>query len=293
MHPLRLLPWFQRWGSAPRARPVRVCTSSVSLGSIPLLQLSPAPSSAPAPLPRGPALAPASPTLAGSPRPLPWFSDTRPYPASADLLHAVTAMPSSACQPQGEHGAAAPPCTLAGQLHPATASHARSAWTPPPQPSPPRAPPRRRLRPSAGSAVSPPPQPGWGPAFHELTLRTRRHPLPAARSLTDTHSASRGPLTSQGFSCLYIQGCLSWGLISGEKTRLQGKTLATFLRLVKRAPPLLSQAPKRSLAKGTRKLGGRADLLAQMAVGHLERLRALQTYPRIAEHREALCRSTG
>lgn len=154
-------------GGVPRERAVCKCAPAPCL-SAPSLSSSSAPprAPAPAPLPRGPALAPASPTLAGSPRPLPWFSDTRPDPASADLLHAVTAMPSSASRPQGAQGAAAPPCTLARQLHPATASHARSAWTPPPQPSPPRAPPRRRLRLFAGSAVSPCPGGGRVPRAH-------------------------------------------------------------------------------------------------------------------------------
>lgn len=169
-------------GGVPRERAVCMCASA-RCRSAPSLCSSSAPPRvpAPAPLPRGPALAPASPTLSWSPRPLPWFSDKRPYPASADLLHAVTVMPSSSCQPQGAQGAAAPPCTLAGQLYPATASHARSAWTPPPQPSPPRAPPRRRLRPAAGSANSPSLGGGRVPRAHTS------HPQAPATSCAESH----------------------------------------------------------------------------------------------------------
>ena len=186
MHPLRLLPWLSAMGECPESAP---CACVHQLGVVRPHPSSPAQPRPELPRPHPslvvrPSLPPRPPSP-GHPRPLPWFSDTRRYPTSADLLHAVTAMPSSACRPQGAQGAAVPPCTLAGQLHPATASHARSAWTPPPQPS------RPGLRPAADSApprAPPSPPVRVGAAFHELTLRTRRHPLPAARSLTETHT---------------------------------------------------------------------------------------------------------
>lgn len=222
MHPLLVPPLaISDGGVPPRAR-VCMCASA-RCRTAPSLSSSSAPprAPAPAPLPRSPAITPASPTLAGSPRPQPWFSDTRPYPTSADLLHAATAMLSSARWPQRAQGAAAPPCTLAGQLHPATTSHARSAWTPPPEPTPPRAPPRHRLRPSAGSAVSPGPGGGRAPRAH--TSHTQTPATSCAKSHTLSHTLCiPGPHTSRGSSCLHPQRCLSWDLVRGEKTPALG-----------------------------------------------------------------------
>lgn len=160
-------------------------------------------------------------------------------------------MPSSACRPQGAQGAAAPPYTLAGQLHPATTSHARSAWTPPPQTSPPRAPPRRRLRPSAGSAVSP--SLGGGPRS------TSSHfvPVPAGTryqlrgvSLTHTHIVHPGASHIQGFLLpphpkLPVLGSLQWREDSAPR-----EDPAAFLRLVRKG--VWPREPRNLVAELTR-----------------------------------------
>lgn len=166
-------------------------------------------------------------------------------------------------------------------------------WTPPPEPTPPRAPPRRRLRPSAGSAISPGPGGGCAPRAH--TSHTQTPATSCAKSHTLSHTLCiPGPHTSRGSSCLHPQCCLSWDLVRGEKTPALGEDPCHFPEAsqIERAPPLLSQAPERSLDKGTKRLV--AELIRwpkwQWATSEIE---SQQTYPRSAEHREALCHSIG
>lgn len=82
-------------------------------------------------------------------------------------------------------------------------------------------PPRRGLRPAADSApprapLSPPAR--VGAALHELTLHTRRHRPPAARSLTlyHTHCASQG-LTHPGAPSASTRDAACPGILSVER----------------------------------------------------------------------------
>lgn len=130
-------------------------------------------------------------------------------------------------------------------------------------------PPRRGLRPAAGSApprapLSPPARVGArAPRAH--TSHTQTPATSCAESHTLSHTACiPGLHTSKGSSCL------SWDLYRGQKTQAPGEDPCHFPEAspVERVPPLLSRAPERSLAKGTKRLGGRADPMAQMVMGH-------------------------